>query len=171
MSNPYIPQVDNFNAIEAFVRRVYNPGGDPNLDAKIVLQPYAYVLNFDDLAAGATANKTLNVAANADFVLTSPRYQAVVNTAGGEDVSPMINILLTDTGSQERLSDQAVNLASYFWHPRTAAGELTYPRIISGRSGLSVEVSNYSDIMTATIAYKRLELTFAGVLVRGFERR
>ena len=164
----YIPQVDSYNAIEAFVRRVYNPSGDPTLDAKLSIQPYAYRIGFADVAAAAAPQAVVNIAANADFVLVAPRYHAIIDAATGWDATPMIRVLLTDTGSQEQLMSEAVDLESYFGHPSTAEFRLTYPRIISGRSGLSVQILNYSNILAAPVAYKLVELTFAGVLVRGF---
>jgi len=171
MTAQYIPQVDNFNAIEAFVRRVYNPSGDPTLDAKISIQPYAYRAAFADLLNGTSPQQVIQIAANADFVLTSPRYRAVVDNVVDNtqlDAPPLVRILLTDTGSQEQLMSEAVDLTTYFGHIRTAQFEIQYPRIISGRSGMSVQVTNYSNILTTPQDYKLLELTFAGVLVRGF---
>lgn len=170
MQGQYIPQVDNYNSIEAFVRRVYNPHGDPQLDAKLSIQPYAYRCSFAAVAPGASPQTVINIAANADFVLTAPRFHAVIDAAGAanHDNSPLIRVLLTDTGSQENLMSEAVDLLSYFGHPETAEFQLQYPRIISGRSGLAVQINNYSNILTAPETYILVELTFAGVLVRGF---
>jgi len=170
MQGQYIPQVDNYNSIEAFVRRVYNPHGDPALDAKLSIQPYAYRVGFAAVAPGASPQSVVNIAANADFVLTAPRFHAVIDAAGvaNHDNYPLIRVLMTDTGSQEQLMSEAVDLQSYFGHPLTAEFQLTYPRIISGRSGLSVQITNYSNIMTAPETYVLVELTLAGFLVRGF---
>lgn len=172
-AQPYIPQVDNYNAVEAFVRRVYNPGGDPNLDAKITLQPYAYVARAFELSSVTPVNLTIENAANADFVLTSPRYRAVIDNADATlvqtDPVAMCRVLLTDAGSQQSLMVEAVDISQYFGQINKAGYDLMYPRIISGRSALSISLQNYSgQILSDPIEYAMVELIFAGVLVRGF---
>ena len=170
MAGEYIPQVDNFNAVEAFVRRMYNPSGNRALDAKISIQPYAYALSFEAVAAGAAPVQTLQIAANADFVLTSPRFRAVVDAVGplADSPNPLVRVLLTDTGSQEQFMSQLVDINTFFGKIDRAEYTLMYPRVISGRSGLQVQLQNYSNILGTPTAYLRIELTFAGVLVRGF---
>jgi hypothetical protein len=174
----YMPQVDNYNAIEAFVRRVYNPDGDPGRDARITIQPYAYQVAFDDLGAtsGALQVGVINIAANADFVLTDPRFQAIVDVASlttpfpsCDIAAPLIDVLLTDSGSQEQLMAEEVPVPTYFAHIASAAPTFMYPRVISGRSQLTVQVRNTSAILTEDIDYLKLRLVFAGVLVRGFQ--
>jgi hypothetical protein len=170
-ATPYMPQVDNYNAIEAYVRRVYNPSGNPAIDQRIIIEPYAYPVNFLDLTAGTPQQTTMQIAANADFVLTDPRYQAVRDvdalTLDPDVAAPLVSILLTDSGSQQQLMSTATALPTYFAHIASAAPKFMYPRIISGRSGLTIQAFNTSDVLTTPVVYPLVSLTFAGVLVRG----
>jgi hypothetical protein len=156
---------DQLSAIEGFVGRNYDPNGNKT----ITIQPYAYTVVFEDLAAGGSGNKNIQIAANADFVLVAPRSFTVIADSGYV-ADPLVKVLLTDAGSQEQLMSEAISITSYFGQPQRAndTGVLPYPRIISGRSQLNVQVTNYSDILTSSVAYKRLQLDFVGVLVRGF---
>ena len=165
MQQPYIPQVDNYNAIEAFVRRVYNPDGRYNIQ----ISPYSYLARFDDLANGATAQQNIQIAANADFVVTNPRMTAFL-AASGIVQTPMLSLLITDTGSQEQLMSEAVPAVTYCGQPEYAneSSILPYPRIISGRSAVAVNVTNFSDLASSPVTYKRVWIVLAGVLVRGF---
>lgn len=154
----------NFGQIDDFVRRVYNPQNLPAVDASLSIQPYAYRLLFQDLAAGALSTQQININANADFIITSPRYRCYINDTNN-DVAPAVTVLLTDTGSSEQLTNDQVDLTTYFGHIGTAPYEFEYPRIISGRSALTVQLFNYSSALTYNI-----ELTFAGVQVRSYGR-
>ena len=154
--------MDNFAQLESFVRRIYNPDGDPRVDATLTIQPYAYRVNFTDLAAAGEQVKSINISANADFILTSPRYRAKVDDTAN-DVIPQVMVLLTDTGSSEQLTNDQVDISTYFGQIGKAPYTIEYPRIISGRSSLSVALSNYSTALTYDI-----EMTFAGVLVRSY---
>jgi hypothetical protein len=159
---------DEYSAIEAFVQRYYFNPQKPN--AIISIQPYAYPITFSDLASAAQDTKTVQVAANADFVLTNPRM-IVTTAANGVIQSPLIDFLLTDTGSQEQLMADFIPVTSFFTQPQFAQGAdaLPYPRIISGRSGMLMQVVNVSDQLAAPVTYKKAKFEFCGVLVRGFE--
>lgn len=146
----------SYKEIVEFVRNTYNIGGNVNI------VPYSYRVSFAALAAGTTQIGTLNAQANADFVLLNPYYRASTGDAEN-DVSPLVRVLLTDNGSSAQFSDQAVDLTTMFGHPGSAEFGIQYPRIISGRSSIQVQATNYS----AALSYN-LELTFAGVLVQGY---
>lgn len=155
---------DNYNAIEALVRRWYGP--------RCFIQPYAYPLTFTDLTQGVPQTQSVNNAANSDFILTDPRYQVIRDvdpTSLDPDVpAPLINVLLTDSGSQEQLMSEAVPLPTYFAHIASAAPHFMYPRVIAGRSQLTCQIQNTSGDLASPIVYPKVVLTFAGVLVRTF---
>lgn len=161
--------MDNWAVLEAFIRRVYNPKGeiDPisraEFNQTLSLEAYDYPLEFTDLVSGQTQTKTFAIASNADFVMTSPRYRAVVDDAN-RDVIPQVKILLTDTGSNAQLMSDATDISTYFGQIGKAPYDIMYPRIINGRSAMSVQVTSYA----AAETYSFLELTFAGVLVRAY---
>lgn len=148
---------DNWKSIEDFIARTYKIRGEVNI------QPYSYRVAFDGLAPAESVTNILAANANADFILTSPRYRAV--DQDGDSVEPQVRVLLTDTGSAVQLSDQAVDLTTMFGRIGSAPYQIEYPRIIAGRSSLQVQVTNYSTTKT----YAFIELTFAGVLVQSYK--
>lgn len=161
---------DGWKAVEDFCLRVFgsNPDGSPR---KISIEPYTYLVEFSDLTQSPATPQTsvLTVQANANFVLTAPRMISVV-AASGVVQSPLIKILLTDTGSQQALMSEAIPVTTFFGQPQFAGPQnlLQYPRIIAGRSGLSVAVTNYSAILSSPVDYKRASFAFAGALVKDF---
>lgn len=143
------------NVVE-FVRDTYQIPG------KINIQPYTYRVGFAGLGAGTTQNGTLNAQATSDFILLNPYYRASVDDAS-PDVTPLARVLITDAGSSNQYMDQAVDLTTFFGKPGDAEYSLQYPRIISGRSALQIQLSNYSAALTYNV-----ELSFAGVLVQAY---
>jgi len=144
--------------IEAFASKFY--GGRP-----LLLTPYAYNLTFSSLAAGASATQTLNIAANADFIMLGMHHRTNV-AAAGQNVStktaPLARVLITDSGSNEQFMNSAVDLENYSTNGNII-NKLDYPRIISGRSTLTVQLSSYEASQTLNV-----DLAFEGVLVRAY---
>lgn len=144
--------------IEAFASKFY--GGRP-----LLLTPYAYNLTFSSLTAGSSATQTLNISANADFIMLGMHHRANV-AAAAQNVStksaPLARILITDSGSNEQFMNSAVDLENYSTNDNII-NMLEYPRIISGRSTLTVQLSSYEASQTLNI-----DLAFQGVLVRAY---
>lgn len=153
--------MDNFSALESLILRYFNPRGNENL----VLQPYCYVVEMA-LEGGATGTDQFQIAANANFVLTNPRFHCV--DGDGESVqSPNIGIQLQDTGSQQLFSSNFVPISTYFGQPEYAndAGILCYPRVIAARSGLGIQAVNNSEDTAL------LRLAFHGIQIYGLSPR
>jgi hypothetical protein len=74
-----------------------------------------------------------------------------------------VRILITDSGSNEQFTNSAVDLENYSTNANIV-NDLPYPRIISGRSTLTVQVTNYD----TTTTYSTLDVSFEGVLVRAY---
>jgi len=144
--------------IETFASKFYQ--GRP-----LLLTPYGYNLTFSSLAAAGTATQTLNIAANADFIVTGLHHRANV-AAANQNVStktaPLVRILITDSGSNEQFTNSAVDLENYSTNGNII-NKLDYPRIISGRSTLTVQVTSYEASSTLN-----LDIFFEGVLVRAY---
>lgn len=151
-------QQDNYNAIENLVRRMF----DPQNNRRLVIQPYNYPLQFASLAASARDSGVIQVAANANFILTNPRFSCYTDD-GSEAPDPNISIQIQDTGSQQFLFQDASRLSTVFGNLVNAndTGALPYPRVVAGRSGLQVTVINTS----ADVNYSYLALSFVGVQV------
>lgn len=131
----------------------------------LLLTPYGYNVTFTTLSSGTTQSTTINIAANADFIVTGLHHRANVAAAGqtvSSKTAPLVRILVTDSGSNEQFTNAAVDLENYSTNGNII-NKLDYPRIVSGRSTLTVQVTNYD----ATQAYN-LDVFFEGVLVRAY---
>lgn len=148
----------DIDAIEQFVQRFY-PG------YSLLLTPYGYNLTFLALAAGANTTQQLNISANADFILLGMSHRANVAAAGqtvSTKTAPLARVLITDSGSNEQFTQQAIDLENYSSNSHEGP-DLDYPRIIGGRSSLQVQMFNYD----AAQAYN-IDLFLHGVLVRAY---
>lgn len=151
--------MDNYSTVdlEAFVARFYK-----NLD--VLITPFGYTASFVTLAQGASATTTVAIAANADFVMLAIRHRAQI--AAAQNVStkttPFVKILVIDSGTNEQYTNGAVDLENYSTNGQYDHA-LPYPRIISGRSVLTVQVTNFAPTAET---YATLDVFFEGVLVR-----
>jgi hypothetical protein len=144
--------------LESFASKFYQ--GRP-----LLLTPYAYVLTFSSLAAAGAATQTLNITANADFIFTMMHHRASINGAAqtvSTKTAPLVRILITDSGTNEQFTNAAVDLENYSTNGNII-NDLPYPRIVSGRSTLTVQLSSYEASNTLNI-----DLSLEGVLVRAF---
>ena len=143
--------------IETFCARFY--GG-----SKLLITPFGYVTTFLALAQNGQLTNTINIAANADFVLLGVRHRASIGAAQtiSTKTAPFVRVTITDSGTNEQYTNGAVDLSNYssdgFYD-----NNLCYPRIISGRSALIIQVNNYAPTAET---YTTLDLFLEGVLVR-----
>lgn len=146
--------------LEQFASRFY--GGRP-----LLLVPYAYNTTFTALTAGQTQTATVNITANADFILLTFHHRSSTNLATAQTVStknaPYVRMVVTDSGTNEQFTNAAVDLENYSTNGNII-NQLPYPRIISGRSTLTLQVNNYDS--SNTIA--SLDIFMEGVLVRAY---
>jgi hypothetical protein len=74
----------------------------------------------------------------------------------------LVRILITDSGTNEQFTNAAIDLENYSTNGNII-NELPYPRIVSGRSTLTVQLTSYEASQTLNI-----DLSFEGLLVRAF---
>ena len=132
---------------------------------KLQIVPYGYNVTFLALAPTVTASQIVSIAANADFVLLGLNHRANVAAAAQTVTSktaPLCRVLVTDSGSNEQFTAQAVDLENYSTND-AKVNILPFPRVISGRSTLTVQLANYDAAATYNV-----DLFFEGVLVRAF---
>ena len=144
--------------IESFASKFYQ--GRP-----LLLTPYDYVLTFSSLTAGSSQTQTLSITANADFIFLQMHHRSTVAAAAqtvATKSAPLARILITDSGTNEQFTNAAVDLENYSTNGNII-NNLPYPRIISGRSTLTVQLTSYEASQTLN-----LDLSFSGVLVRAF---
>ena len=144
--------------IEAFASRFYQ-------GRALLITPYAYTITFAALTAASTQSQVINIAANADFMALMFHHRATVSGAAqtvSNKVAPLVRILVTDSGSNEQFTNAAVDIENYSTNGNIV-NDLPYPRIVSGRSTLTVQVSSYE----ASVSLN-LDVSIEGVLVRAY---
>lgn len=144
--------------IEAFASRFYQ-------GRALLITPYAYVITFTGLAAGATASQVINIAANADFLALQFSHRANVAFAAqtiSNKTAPLARILVTDSGSNEQFTNAAIDLENYSTNGNII-NTLPYPRIVSGRSTLTIQLTSYEASQTLNI-----DIAIEGCLVRAY---
>ena len=150
--------------IEQFASRFY--GGRP-----LLLTPYAYNQTFTTLTQSTSQTANVNITANADFILLGFHHRAVVDTAviqtASSKMTPYVRMLVTDSGTNEQFTNSAIDLENYSTNANII-NLLDYPRIISGRSTIQIQVSNYATAATGTLAI--LDIALMGVLVRAYAK-
>jgi len=153
-----LSQSYSLDQLNEFASRFY--GGKP-----LLLVPYAYNTTFSSLTAGASQTNIINITANADFIATGFHHRANV-AAGAQNVStkvaPLVRMLVTDSGSNEQFTNVAVDLENYSTNGNII-NSLPYPRIISGRSSLTIALTSYEASNTLNI-----DIMLEGVLVRAY---
>lgn len=147
--------------IEAFAARFYN-------GRQMLITPFAYNLTFLALAQNTSATQTLNIAANADFILLGLSHRAQIGAAqnNSSKTAPFVRILITDSGSNEQYTNTAVDLENYS-SAANYVNPLPYPRIVAGRTTLSCTLSNYAPTAET---YTSIDVMFEGVLIRAFQK-
>lgn len=144
--------------IEAFASRFYQ-------GRALLITPYAYNVTFTALAPATSASTTINIAANADFMALTFHHRANVAAAAqtvSNKTAPLVRLLVTDSGSNEQFTNSAVDLENYSTNGNIT-NALPYPRIVSGRSTLTVQVTSYEAANTLN-----LDIMIEGVLVRAY---
>lgn len=155
--------MNDYAGIEAFAARFY-PGYD------LLLTPFAYRASFGSQAAGVELSQQINIEASGDFIMLGIRWRSFLGTTVGQTIGtlpvPFLRLLLTDSGSGEKLSQQPIDLMSY---GRLSDQDipLSYPRILSGRTSLTAQLSNYAP---AAETVGGTDVTLYGVTARAYSR-
>lgn len=143
--------------IESFVQRFYG-------NQRMLITPFGYPVTFAALAQNATATAIVNIAANADFLFLAIRHRAQIGAAQTINTitAPFVRMLLSDSGTNEQYTNGAVDLVN-----QSTEGlydhQLMYPRLISGRSALTMQVTNYAPTAET---YTTLDVFLEGCLLR-----
>lgn len=155
----------SFLALKSWIESLYAIN-DPN--SVLWITPYGYTATFAALAQNATATQQINITANGDFVLTGLKHRAQIGAAQtvSTKTAPFVRVLLTDSGSNEQFTAQAVDLENYSQNG-VAPVMLPYPRFIAGRTSLTVQATNYAPTAET---YTTLDVFLEGVLVRKFSK-
>lgn len=163
--NPY-----SISEIEGFCARYYVTTGADGVahPRPLSIVPYGYGVTFTALTAALSQTQLMNIAANADFIALGWRSRAGVGAGVGITINtlpaPFARLLVTDTGSNEQLTNNAVDLQNYA-PSQPYPMPLPYPRIVSGRSVLSCLITCYAP---AAETVTTLDLFVYGVLVRAY---
>ncbi len=146
--------------VETFANKFY--GG-----RRLLIVPYGYNAVFTNLAQNQTQTITLNIASNADFFLMGIGHRANIGAAQTmlTKTAPFVRVLLTDSGSNEQFTNNAIDLENYSSNGSDTKA-LPYPRIIAGRSTLQIVVTNFAPTAET---YSTLDLYLEGVSIRAYD--
>lgn len=153
----------SFLDIESFAAQIYASAIQQG--QRLLLTPYGYTVTFTDFDIGETLTQSLNITANAAFILTGLRYYSVLPADAvivSGKVAQRARVLITDSGSGEQFTNSAVNLENYAGNG-DVAHNLPFPRFINGRTSLNIQLTSFA---TAGDDNNTLDLYLDGVLVR-----
>lgn len=149
----------NWSELEAFISRFYE-------GRRVLITPYGYSATFAAVTQNATQTQNINIAANADFIFIGMRHRMWL-AAAGQTVStkntPIGRVLLIDSGSNEQFTQQPVQLDNFSTNDAKVL-ELPYPRILAGRTTLTVQYTNNSPAAES----QNIEIFLNGVQVRAY---
>lgn len=134
---------------------------------KIATDFFVYDVIFSALVAGTSQTNNIQIQADSDFEIQKLTAQVFQTLAADQSttVQQAISVLITDTGTGRQLSDIAVPLSNLFGDAKLPF-ILPNTKILSARSILAIQVSNYSSAVT----YARVQLSFIGrKIFRGFQ--
>lgn len=154
----------DFASLQAWIEALYVNNG---INDRLWIEPYDYPLSFAALAPGATQTQTIQINANADFVIAQLSYHANIAVGAqnvGNKTVAAARVQIVDTGSARPFFASAADLENVCANASPQRVR-PYPRWTSGNTSLSVAMSNYSPAETYNI-----EFLVSGASVRGFSR-
>lgn len=117
--------------IQRFVQRFYGT-------ARLLVTPFGYPVLFDanlDPATSLTYTRSINIQANADFVLTDVAYKVIETQDVENKMVCSASIIFRESGSKEPFTDTPVALENYAFNG-IAQRPLDYPRFLAGASNI-----------------------------------
>lgn len=133
---------------------------------RLQMIPYFYTLTFAALAQNGQATQQLNINADSDFILIGLKMRANIGAVQTEATSsvPFIRLLLTDSGTNQPFMSNPIDAAALCEQPYLPSERtFPYPRVIAGRSNITVQATNYSPAGGETYSF---DLVFEGMSVR-----
>jgi hypothetical protein len=131
-----------------------------------VFVPKWFAVIFTAIAPAGTQTQQINISANGDFFMVRMLYAANIANAAqtvSTLVVPELRVQVTDSGTDELFANQAVDINSMASLSSNANKDehLPYPRVVTGRSTLTVSVSNVEAANTYNV-----EFVLQGILVK-----
>lgn len=148
--------------VESFAALMYSRPIDD-----LYLVPYSYPISFTEFESDSTQSGIITLSANADFIALGLRFIAagdssytIVSKLAGD-----VRCLITDTSSGDQFTNGSVTLENY---GSNGTGEVLFdfPRLLAGRSALSVQVANGTGVELVV-----LQIEIHGVMVRAWSDR
>jgi hypothetical protein len=130
-----------------------------------VVVPKAYTVPFTAMAFGTTQSQQLQIGANGDFFMTRMIFNVLDPGITPATAIPQLSIQITDSGSDEQFFNAPVLITDIFVYMilYNAKNDLPYPRVVTGRSNLTVTITSL-ETATSWTPY----ITFEGALVKTF---
>lgn len=147
--------------IQRFLQRFYG-------SSRFLVTPFAYPIAFNtSIGAAGTATakipRSVNIQANADFLLTGVAHYFPANAYAFGKLVGAITIDFRESGSKEPFTDSPVMLENYSYNGVNVR-ELDYPRFLAGGTNVEATIENVGDQTFAD----GLNVLMNGFLVRVF---
>jgi hypothetical protein len=159
--------LDVIRATYAAADAALQSAGAPVPQRLIVTKRYG--LTFAAVAAGQSQTQQLQIGANGDFFLQRFSFIGNANPVIAQTLSasiiPQWRIQITDSGSDELFANVPIDLSNFANHIATGSDhrDEPYPRVITGRSNLSLQVTSYETVTTWNV-----DFVLTGVLVKSY---
>ena len=122
-------------------------------DVPVWLDEFSYCTQRIAIAAGAQATQNIAIEANSDFEWIKATFFADIAAAGqtvATQVIPLVNVLISDTGSGRQLMNTAVTVPQIF-----GTGQLPFiqpiKRVFKANSNITIQLTNFDAANTYNI--------------------
>lgn len=125
-----------YSDLQSFVATMYR-------NKPFFMRPYAYPVEFLNVAAAATSTQFLTIQANGDFTLTEIASFVSSVAATPAPIAPLGAIQIVDTGSNEKWTNDLTPVLNYAGNG-IAPGPfyLAFPRFVQGNTQLQIQFRN-----------------------------
>lgn len=143
--------IDDLNR---YVQRFYGQNS-------VLVTPFGYPVMFSDV----TVPQTINIQANADFLLMGLTYRALDPSSITNKVASALTLEMRESGSKEPFTDTPIILENYAGNG-VLGRQLDYPRFLAG--GTTVECVLADPFADGHTYQDGLEIYLSGCMVRVF---
>ena len=151
--------------LQGLMSQIYTIDPATGKPPRLIVNPYIYTVTFSALTQGAVQTQTLAIAANLDFLCLGLQYRAQIGAAQTQQskTAAFCRLLIVDSGTNEQWSNAPVDLENWFSSYSSEDNTLPYPRWCSGRTTLSLQLTNYAPTAET---YTTVDLALVGLQVK-----
>lgn len=154
--------------VQRYTRRFYGNNA-------LLVTPFGYPVFFAPVSgvtvpSGGEATQTINIQANADFLLTGVSYNTIglAATSVGQKPAAILTLDIRESGSKEPFTDSPIYLENYAGNG-VQGRELDYLRFLAGGTTVEFVLGNLGAFEDRAFE-NGIEIFLSGQMVRVFSR-